>query len=240
MFESYVMLNQPKKSVDFMSSYANDLKDDLEKLIFLVGFSEAFDEVLNDSMQSKYKEIIADFSNESPNLKPSTDVRLLLKRLLANDLGNLPWVNDLYIAWGVENLDEYCGDIYSFLVANKNNKKMKNYYYETLEFIVSSRFSRLLERSDNCARDYQALYFSSFPEDKVFAFISKQKDALLKDPYITLTWSFANKQLDSETPDNGRKVLDLIIKNTDATNKYHKYSKAKIETFNSRYNNMWK
>ena len=39
--------------------------------------------------------------------------------------------------------------------------------------------------------------------------------------------------------DEGRELLNKILNKTDKENKYNRFSKAKLETFESRYNNIW-
>ena len=140
--------------------------------------------------------------------------------------------------WGIDNLDEYCGAIYSILLEHKDDQ-FKNYTIKTVDYVMDSRFSRFLKRKDSCARDYLGLYMLVEDQDKVFSYIQKSNEIPFEDDYLELIWTFANRLISSGKVDEGTKLLKTIQEKTDVKNKYHRYSKAKLETFNSRYENLW-
>ena len=239
LFEAYVALYQSDKASPFAREYYENMKSPLENLIFLVGYAEIKDEETKIDLAQTYSVLREQLVDKPLDLDNTTSTRLLIKRLLRADDSNIIWISKLFMNWAVEDLDAYCEDIYSLLFSKKDSTKYRKYITGTTEFVINSRFNRILEKNPLCAKNYVALYMLLTNQAVFNDFLKEHENIPYNDDFLPLIWAFANEMINSGMQDEGRELLNKILNKTDKENKYNRFSKAKLETFESRYNNIW-
>ena len=77
------------------------------------------------------------------------------------------------------------------------------------------------------------------PNKEILEFIEEHKEIPYDDEFVPFIWSFANKMINNGMKEEGQKLLKKIMANVEKITNITASLRQKLETFQSRYNNIW-
>ena len=94
-----------------------------------------------------------------------------------------------------------------FYFREKDSTKYRKYITGTTEFVINSRFNRILEKNPLCAKNYLALYMLLTNQAVFNDFLKEHENIPYNDDFLPLIWAFANEMINSGMQDEGKGVV---------------------------------